>query len=51
MVSVVMEVTAVDSLIVPGSACIGLIMHEHGASHRAKGHSVVVKESEHLRIG
>ena len=47
----VLEVPSVDGMIVPGSACVGFLIYEYGASYRAKGHSVVVEESKHFRIG
>ena len=45
------EVPAIDFVIVPGGACVWLLMYGYGASHRAKGYSVVVKGSEHRCIG
>ena len=46
-----LEVPAIDCVIVPGGACVWLLMYGYGASHRAKGYSVVVKGSEHRCIG
>ena len=42
-----LEVPAIDCVIIQGGTCVGLLVYWYGASHQAKGHSVVVEGSEH----
>ena len=46
-----MEIPAVYGLIVQGGTRVGILMYYYGASHQAKGCSVVVKGSKIFLIG
>ena len=38
-----LEVPDVDSVILPGGECVGILMYKYSASHQSKGHYVVVQ--------